>query len=78
MLWELDSLGAAAVVCDRETHGKVLGVAGKHYSSKFLSSPQGISVSGNTKILQQNGRVCLTACFGGMLHWNVLLIFNKN
>lgn len=30
MLWELDSLGAPTVVCDKETHGKVLGVVGEH------------------------------------------------
>lgn len=48
MLWELDRLGAT-VACDKETHGKVLGVAGEHHSSEFSSSPRGICVSGQHK-----------------------------
>lgn len=78
MLWEMDSLGAAAVVCDKETHGNVLGVAGENYSSQFPSSPQGIPVSGNTKNTaaeRQNWSYCL---FWGMLHWSILLTFYKN
>lgn len=66
MLWELDSLGAAAVVCDKETHGKVLGAAeGALWFPISLLSPGDLRLWAAQKILQQNGRIGLTACFGG-------------
>lgn len=49
MLWELGSLAAAAILCDKETHGKVLGAAGGHCASPLPSSPRGIYGSGHPK-----------------------------
>lgn len=59
MLWELDSLGAPTVVCDKETHGKVLGVVGV---PNFLLLPWESTYLDNKKYCS---RIGLTACFGG-------------
>lgn len=76
MLWALESLGAAAVVCDKETHGRVLGVAGEHCSSQFPSS-QGICVSRLHTNIAAEWQNCSYCLFGGMLHWSIILTFNK-